>query len=72
MVVWGGLTNREVTAQFYLASKGKYILEAWGQTSPKEGPQYILASSFYLFVSFPLGLPYANWVSQEVGGFVSP
>ena len=25
-----------VTAQFYLASKGKYILKAWEQVDPKE------------------------------------
>ena len=38
-----------VTAQFYLASKGKCILEAWGRTYPKEARGSILAPFFILF-----------------------
>ena len=56
-----------VTAQFYLASKGKYILEAWGQADPKEKtpPGPILALLFICFFLFPLSLPCENWASQE-------
>ena len=48
-----------VTAQFYLESKGKYILKAWGQTDPKdvkrrEAPGSILAPLF-THLSPPLG-----------------
>ena len=44
-----------------------------GRLTPKERPQSVLASSFYMFVSSPtLSLPYANWASQEGGMFVSP
>ena len=53
-----------VTAQFYLASKGKYILEAWERpTQKRERPS--LGSSFYMFFLLPLSLPYLNWASQE-------
>ena len=41
-----------VTAQFYLASKGKYILKAWGQAIPKE-VRLNFGSSFSMFFSFP-------------------
>ena len=41
-----------VTAQFYLESKGKYILEAWRHADPKdakrEAPSPILAPLFYI------------------------
>ena len=40
-----------VTAQFYLASKGYYTLEVWGQAHPRGGAPVVLASSFYAFVS---------------------
>ena len=44
-----------------------------GRLISKARPQSGLASSFYTFVSYPnLSLPYANWVSQEGGVFVSP
>ena len=46
-----------------------------GGPTPKERPSsfgFLLASSFYPFVSSPLSLPYANWASQEGGVFVSP
>ena len=45
-----------VTAQFYLASKGYYALEVWGQADPKGETSIVLASSFYTFVS---SLPWA-------------
>ena len=58
-----------VTAQFYLASKGKYILKAWGQTDSKEAKwkveQLNFGSSFYIFFLLPLSLPYVHWTSQE-------
>ena len=43
-----------VVAQFYIESKGKYILEAWGQVDPKdserrETPSSILAPLFICF-----------------------
>ena len=45
-----------VTVQFYLVSKGKYMLAAWGQTDPKtwtEAPSSILALLFMFFFSPP-------------------
>ena len=57
-----------VTAQFYLASKGKCILETWGRANPKEAKRRVrlnFGSSFYVFFSSPLSLPYVNWASQE-------
>ena len=57
-------------AQFYLASKGKYILEEWGQADPKdtkrrETQRLNFGSSFYTFFLLPLSLSYVNWASQE-------
>ena len=46
-----------VTAQFYLESKGKYILEAWGHADPKdvreerERDPWPFGSSLYVFSS---------------------
>ena len=59
-----------VTAQCYLESKGKYILEGMRACWPKRpeekrGPQPNFDSSFYMFFLLPLGLPYVNWASQE-------
>ena len=59
-----------VTAHFYLESKGKYILEAWGQANPKDAkrrkaPSSILAPLFIRFFLLPLSLSYVNWASQE-------
>ena len=57
-----------VTAQFYLQSKGKYILEAWVQANPKHmkrSPWPHFGSSFYMFFLLPLSLTYINWASQE-------
>ena len=56
--------------QFYLESKGKYILEAWGNADPKEvnwreAPSPILAPLFIYFFLLPLGLPCVNWAGQE-------
>ena len=57
-----------VTAQFYLASKGQYILEVWGKADPKEAKRKekrsILAPLFMSFL-LPLTLPYINWANQE-------
>ena len=66
-----------VTAQFYLENKGKYILQPWGHTNPKDtkrrervrarvwdetpGPLAPLGICFLL----PLGLHYVSWASQE-------
>ena len=40
--------------------------------TPNEGPQSILASSFYSFVSSRLSWTYANWANQEAGVLDSP
>ena len=56
-----------VTAQFYLASKGKYILEACVQANPidkKRRERLNCGSSFYVFL-LPLSLHYVNWAIQE-------
>ena len=60
-----------VIAQFYFASKEKYILEAWGQADPKEVSSSSLAPLFLcFFFLLPLSLPYINWTSQEGWFFV--
>ena len=56
--------------RFYLESKGKYILEVWGQANPKatkrrEAPFSILAPLFMFFFLLPLGLQCVKWASQE-------
>ena len=56
-----------------LASKGKYILQAWRQADPKDTkrrevpphPPFNFGSSFCMFFILPLSLPYVNWTSQE-------
>ena len=58
-----------VTAQFYLESEGKYILEVWGPADPKdtkrrEAPVQLWLLFLYVFFA-PWGLPYVNWASQE-------
>ena len=57
-----------VIAQFYLESKGKYILEAWGQVDPKDSERRETPkppAQFWLLFSYvfllPLSLPYVNW-----------
>ena len=48
-----------VTAQFYLESKGKYILKAWGQADPKDlkrGPR-VQIWLLFLYVFSPLPGP---------------
>ena len=42
-----------VTAQFYLASKGKYILEVWWWADPKEERGSIWAPLYICFFSSP-------------------
>ena len=59
-----------VTAQFYLASKGKIHLQGVRVGRPKRqlekrGPQLNFGSSFYILFLLPLGLPCVNWASQE-------
>ena len=67
------LSELRVTAQFYLESKGKFILEEWGKANPKRckkrGLQPNFGFSFYMFFLLPLGLPYVNWASQECCSF---
>ena len=58
----GSELQLHVTAQFYLESKGEYILEVWGRADPKDpkekrGPRPNFGSSFYIFFLLPLGLP---------------
>ena len=50
--------------------KDKTPLRGEGKPTPKERPQSVLASSFYMFVSF-LPEPDANWAGQEGDVFVS-
>ena len=66
-----------VTAQFYLASKGKYIFEAWGWADPKDSNRreapLAPAQFWLLFLCFLFSspctpapsLPYVNWASKE-------
>ena len=64
-----------VTAHFYLKNKGKYILEAWGYTDPKDTKRrerekdrerpLALWLFFLCFFLLPLSLPYVNCASQE-------
>ena len=65
----GPVLQLRVRAQFYLESKGKYTLEAWGHADPKDkekkGPWPNIGSSFYMFFLLPLGLPSVIWGSQE-------
>ena len=51
-----------VTAQFYLQSKGKYILEAWGHANPKdmkrrEAPAHFWVLFLYAFFSSSWACP---------------
>ena len=51
-----------VTAQFYLQSKGKYILEAWGHANPKdmkriEAPAHFWVLFLYVFFSSSWACP---------------
>ena len=55
-----------VTAQFYLASKGKLILEVGKQADPKGEASICLGFPLLYICLLPtLSLPYANWSSQE-------
>ena len=52
----GSVLQLHATVQFYLESKGKYILEAWRPADPKdqerrEAPPPNFGSSFYMFFS---------------------
>ena len=66
----GPVLQLRVTAQFYLASKGKYILKVWGPAYPndtkrREAPSSILAPLFICFFILILSVPYVNWANQE-------
>ena len=70
----GSVLQLHVTAQFYLENKGKYILEVWGHSDPKdtksretEPPPF--GSSFYIFFFPPPGPAYVNWGSQKCFSF---
>ena len=62
-----------VTAQLYLENKGKYTSrregmltqKTWREEWERERDPQPFGSSFYMFFSSPLGLPYVNWASQE-------
>ena len=57
----------------YLASKGKYILEARvGRPKRHEERSLssILAPLFICFFLLPLSLPYLNWATQEAYLFI--
>ena len=54
----GWVLQLHVTAQFYLESKGKYILNVWGHADPKDSkrkevPWPSFGSSFYVSFSPP-------------------
>ena len=68
----GPVLQLRVTAQFYLESKGKYILEVWRNAEPKDVKRRAALAQFWLFFFFffmffllPLGMPYVNWTRQE-------
>ena len=61
-----------VTAQFYLESKGKYILKACGHANSKDGKRRekeekppVLRLLFLCFLLLLLGLPYVNWLARS-------
>ena len=57
-----------VTVQFYLVSKGKYILKAWEWAYPKEAREELISSilaPLFMFFFLLLSLPCVNWASQE-------
>ena len=57
-----------VTAQFYLASKGYYTLEVWGQADPK-GETSIVFLLLHICLLPALSLLYTNRAGQEGGVF---
>ena len=62
-----------VTAQgFIRQAKDSTPSRCDGRHTPKEKPQSVLASFFYVCLFSTLSLPHANWASQEGGMFVSP
>ena len=64
----GSVLQPHVTAQFYLERKGKYILEVWGRTNPKDMKRKPLAQFWLLFLYVfppPRGPALVNWASQE-------
>ena len=67
--VMDGPVLTSVTAQFYLASKGKYTSRCGGmqtqRNKEKRGTWLNFGSSFYMFFLLPLSLPCVNWDSQE-------
>ena len=66
-----GQCYSSVTPQFYLASKGQYILKAWGQANPKQACSSILAPLFFLFIPTHPEPALCKW--GEPGGlFASP
>ena len=59
-----------VTAQFYLQSKGKYILEAWGHANPKdmkrrEAPAHFWVLFLYAFFSSSWACPVSIGLALE-------
>ena len=61
-VVDGPVLQLCVTTQFYLESKGKYILEAWGQANPKDRREEKPLAYFWLLFLCPC--PYTPTQSQ--------
>ena len=62
-----------ITAQSFIQQAKESIpSRREGRLISKASSQSGLASSFYMFVSPILSLPYANWASQEGDVFVSP
>ena len=57
-----------VTAQFYLESKGKYILEAWGHADPKDAKRRA-APLFTRFLSPPWACPVYYGLARSAACF---
>ena len=49
-VMDGSVFQLHVTAQFYLTSKGNYILKSWGQANPKDAKRREAPSPFCLLL----------------------
>ena len=53
----GPVLQFRVTVQFYLESKGKYILQVWGCADPKDVKRRELPTQFLLLFSYDFSPP---------------
>ena len=66
-----GQCYSSTTAEFYLASKGKYTLEVWGWADLKAEASILLRFLLLYICLLPAwSQPYANWAGHEGGMFV--